>query len=426
MVLGATTVSAAIRAGRKIMRGVVTAICVSVTLATLALAGAATMSDAQCGPFGDPPAQVRHGLIANLVSNTNPVCFGGKLLGPWADSGGSDRYACLYEPKSAGAENPLPLVVFLHGSLATADTILLTGLTGRVDDADLGGARRGFIMIAPEGREATHHYPGLDKSGLGWDNWYRQLEPSGDAVVSGTTCRENDDAAAIDHFVEDEASTGKVDRKRIYLMGWSNGAAMAILYGLNRPQVAAAAVYSAPDPFGAFDDPCAQTPVAHPPAGVAEVEVFNPGLPILHVRNSCDIEGICPNGDTMVRQLHALGGDLEDVILDSSQNQVARCEDACGTNPMAGGRIGVAGEFRGLKNHVAWPKRWNDRMFDFLKRHSGATGNSLGMAGYKDRAAFLALFPPSAGRTVSRKRSEAPSERGVASTGLIGLLSSAT
>jgi len=208
------------------------------------LGGVASGEQSQCGPFGNPPAEVQHGFFATFVSDHNPVCFGGQILGPWKDSSGSERYACLYEPKSAGADNPLPLVVFLHGSIASADSVLATGLRGRTETADLGNAKPGFILLAPEGRETTHYYPGTDAKGLGWDNWYRQLSAAGDVAISGATWKENPDAAAIDHFVDEEVGTGKVDRKRIYVMGWSNGAAMAILYALERPQIAAAAVYS--------------------------------------------------------------------------------------------------------------------------------------------------------------------------------------
>ena len=74
--------------------------------------------------------------------------------------------------------------------------------------------------------------------------------------IGAALYRENVDAAAIDHFIAEEVTTDIADPNRIYVTGWSNGAAMALLYALNRPRVAAVAVYSAPDPFGAFDDPC--------------------------------------------------------------------------------------------------------------------------------------------------------------------------
>jgi predicted esterase len=340
----------------------------AIVLGATPAATAASDADSRCGPFGDPPAQQRRGFFANFVSAHNPICIGGATLGPWTDSGGADRYACLYEPATARAESPLPLVVFLHGSLATADSILVTSLKGLIGQSDLEGTRPGFILLAPEGRNTTHYYPGFDSTGLGWDTWYRQFSP-GDVTIAGVTYAENVDAAAIDHFVDEEVSSGKVDRRRIYLTGWSNGAAMALLYALNRPWVAAAAVYSAPSPFGAFDDPCPQVPRGGSAAGNTEVEIANPRLPIMHVRNSCDIGGICPNGNALAVQIRALGGDFVDVILDSSGNPAGGCEDSCGTNPMGGGSIGWWNELKGAAHHASWPKRSNDAMLDFLKRH---------------------------------------------------------
>ena len=341
---------------------------------TIARADTVAVAESQCGPFGDAPAEVKSGFFATLVSSHNPICISGKVMGPWQDAGGSARYACVYEPGFARPQKQLPLVVFLHGSIATADSILVTGLTGRVEQTDLGDGP-GFILIAPEGRDTLHQYPGFDGSGLGWDNWYRQLSPAGPVTVAGVSYDQNFDAAAIDHFIADEVETGKVDRKRIYVMGWSNGAAMAILYALNRPQIAAAAVYSAPDPFGAFSDPCPQTPVANPASGGSELQLYNPHVPILHVRNSCDIGGICPNGDLMAQQIGAFGGELQDVILDSSGDQVAHCEESCGNDPQGAGPIGLWDELAGAGHHVVWPKPWNDTMLNFLKHSPLGAGS---------------------------------------------------
>src|SRR3546814_17049554 len=87
-------------------------------------------------------------------------------------------------------------------------------------------------------------------------------------------------------------------------MGWSNGSAMATLYGLNRPQIAAAAIYSAPDAFGAFNDPCVQQPMVGQPKDDPELQLLNPQLPIYHMHNDCDIGGVCPT------RLHPIGSAL--------------------------------------------------------------------------------------------------------------------
>lgn len=328
-----------------------------------------TLAADRCTPFGDPPALVNHGFVAGSIAAYNPVCFGGRVLGPWKDSDGDDRYACIYEPAQHSRDNPLPLLVFVHGSLATADSVKFTGLSGAIDSADLGGKKRGYILLAPEGRYTTHYYPGADSNAMGWDNWYRQLSASGDMNAAGFTYKENVDAAAIDHFIQDEIATGEVDTTRLYLTGWSNGAAMAMLYALDRQSIAAAAVYSAPDPFGAFNDPCPQTPVSRTPASNAEVQVFNPRIPIMHVRNSCDIGGICPNGNTFAAQMRAISVSLDDVILNTDGKPLGVCDNTCGTNPMADGQMGARATWCGIAHHLRWPSSFNPQMFEFLKNH---------------------------------------------------------
>src|SRR5262249_40375789 len=159
----------------------------------------------------------------------------------------------------------------------------------------------------------------------GWDNWYRNLDPS-DAA-------ENVDAWAIDSFVAQQVASGRVDTDRIYVTGWSNGAAMGYLYGLSRPNIPAIAVYSAPDPWPAFNAPCPQVPVASGSSTVNRYRVSNLGAPTMHVHNDCDIVGLCPNGERLTRLLLSLGIGVQDAIIDSATLPTNGCVDACGTDP---------------------------------------------------------------------------------------------
>lgn len=325
-----------------------------------------------CGPFGDPSAAV--------ISEVRPSCSPGKLVGPWKDYDGIDRYACLYQPKAShtsskllGPVTKLPMIVYLHPSLFSAGWITLTNLLNYQDSVSLTGdpKQTGYIVLAPEGRKTTHYYPFPDNKGIGWDNWYRQLNPAGEVTVGNSKFRPNVDALAIDHFIAEQVAAGSVDTARIYISGWSNGAAMAILYALNRPAIASAAVYSAPNPFGALVDSCPQTPVAGHPADNHQIQIFNPHVPTMHIHNACDISGICPNGEQLTAQLRAAGVSVDGVLLDSYRHRVDACSNNCGTDPN-GGSLGLAniwGGTVGTINHARWPSDWTPAMLDFFRSH---------------------------------------------------------
>ena len=300
-----------------------------------------------------------------------PTCKEGSRLGPWNDRDGTAHYACLYAPPGVTTAKPLPMVVFLHPSLLPANAVeTWTNLLGSLDSADLSGdpQSRGFIMIAPQGRDTHHYYARPDTSGLGWDNWYRQFNPGGDVTTDERVYPENVDVAAIDHFIAEQVATGKVDRERIYLIGWSNGEAMAYLYGLNRSSIAAAAIYSAPDPYELALDLCPQSPVTHPPVNAKEIQITNAHLPTYQVHNNCDIAGICSNITFFVEQLHGLGLEAMNTIIDRAQNQVARCDEKCGTDK-DGDLLNLSAASQGTLNHLRWPDKWTAKMFDFLRDH---------------------------------------------------------
>jgi predicted esterase len=226
-------------------------------------------------------------------------------------------------------------------------------------------------VLAPEGRKTTRYYPFPDSKGIGWDNWYRQLDPAGDVKLGDTTWRENADAAAIDHFIAMQVASGAVDTNRIFISGWSNGAAMAYLYALNRPTIAAVAVYSAPNPFGAFDDPCVQHPVAGVPTSNKQIRIYNARIPTMHIHNSCDTAGICPSSERLTNELLTAGLSVEDVILDNYRNRVYACNSACGSNPKGAANLltNPIGSAVGAINHAQWPKSWTPAMLDFFRMH---------------------------------------------------------
>jgi dienelactone hydrolase len=340
-------------------------IFLAMTAFLLACSTAATDPPTACGPFGAPSAAV--------FSKVLPNCGKGQLRGPWQDADKIDRYACLYTPKSATTNSKLPMIVYLHPSLFSAGWITQTNILDFQDSVSLTDDPKnvGYIVLAPEGRKTTHYYPFPDNKGIGWDNWYRQLNPAGDVKIGNTTWRENADAATIDHLIATEVETGNVDTRRIYVTGWSNGAAMGILYAVNRQNIAASAVYSAPNPFGAFNDPCPQMPVAGRPASDKQIQIFNPAARTMHIHNACDVGGICPNGEQLATELNAAGVVVDDVILDNHHQRVHACTDSCGTDSSAPEKstASAAGSMIGLGNHMRWPKEWTSAMLDFFRQH---------------------------------------------------------
>jgi hypothetical protein len=333
-----------------------------IPLLLLLLAAAAPEAAAQsCTPFGDPPA--------TLIESAPPKCPGGTRLGPWPDPDGTPRWACLWAPR-APSSRPRPLLVYLHPSLSTADGARThTNLLSFIDRADLSGdpTLRGFVLLAPQGRNTTHHYPPPDAKGTGWDHWYRQFSPTGDVMVNGTTYRENVDAATIDHFIADEVATGGVDTRRIFLTGWSNGTSFAYEYALNRPGIAAIATYSGADPYQRMNDPCVQVPVAGEPANDGQVRVYSPLVPTYQVLNACEGAGTCPNVLRLEGRLRAFGAVAEDTKISARQKAVEQCVASCGTDPDGSTRL--LGVTVGLRNHIRWPDAWTDDLLRFLAQH---------------------------------------------------------
>jgi poly(3-hydroxybutyrate) depolymerase len=333
---------------------------VFISAAMLAALRSTAAAATACGPFGNPPQ--------TLIANEVPNCIGGTRLGPWNDSDGTPRYACLYEPASASTTNKLPMLVWLHPSLVTADSITSTNILLFQNNFSLSAGTTGFVVLTPEGRDTTHFYPAPDNEGPGWDNWYRQFSP-GTVKVGGVSYPENVDAATIDHFIGVVQATGTVLLNKTFVSGWSNGSAMSYIYALNRHNVNAISVYSAPDPFQAFNDPCPQTPVEDHPTTAAEIEVPNPKIKAYQVHNSCDIAGLCPNSEMIISQVATIGANPDDdVIINDLKLQVGSCDPLCGTDP-DGSSSNVPGVTVGSLNHIEWPLTWTEPMLSFLATH---------------------------------------------------------
>lgn len=303
------------------------------------------------GVHGAEPSR-RGPSLAGSLADLYPIELfcplrGGELL-TWHDPDGTPREACLHVPPQASPESPLPLLTYLGGSIFPGDPQTpYNALELVTASADLTGdpERRGFILLVVEGRDKTHYYPFPDDHAWGFDHWYRNFDRDDPAL--------NVDAATIDHFIAEVVSREIVDPRRLYLSGWSNGASMAILYGLNTPGIAATAVYSSPNPFQDILAPCAQPP-------------FGDNLrPIMTVHNDCDISGICMTGSEQFAEQMAEAMPLVEhvpVIIDLAQQEVSSCVAACAYdgNPL---QLLTLGTLR----HNVWPYLWNEKFFAFLR-----------------------------------------------------------
>ncbi len=333
-----------------------------------------TQTRAQCTPFGNAPRPRNDSL--NDLETGPTMCQGGSRLSDWKDNNGTTRRACLYDTDIATPTHKLPLLVFLQGSAVPSDFQLpITGLPGTLTSANLSNdpQRPGFILLQPIGRITDHFYPEPNNTQtVGWDVWYRQLVAvAGGREVNGIRYPLNADMETVDHYIDQMVATGRVDTDRIYVVGWSNGAALALLYGQNRPRVAAVTMYSGPDPYDSLSDTCGQKPVRGKPVNDTELQVFNPDVPVFHVQNNCDIYASCPNGLALRDKLLAGGtANIRHQIISGMPEQAATdtCMASCGSNPRGDG-FNPLGTTIGIANHLVWPAGWNQEMFSFLRSH---------------------------------------------------------
>lgn len=311
----------------------------------LSLSGPAMARGEVCIPdSGNPPRPVTKADLSSMHSSISGQCRsnGGEVL-TLVDPSGAPRLGCLHVPANTSATSKRPLLTFLGGATYPGypESVKSNMLAlSRSADLSADAARPGFILLAIEGRDTEHYYPAPTDKGLGWDNWYRNLNRNDPAI--------NVDVATIDGFIAAIEGRGIVDPKRKYMMGWSNGASMALLYGMNTTGIAATAVYSPSEPFSDIQDPCAQTPFA------------TNRRPLMTLHNSCDLFGFCQTGGAgFSAKVRAVlpGVELSSVIINGLQRQVPSCEARCAGSTNRQGALA----------HSRWPQQWNTAFLSFLR-----------------------------------------------------------
>ena len=130
---------------------------------------------------------------------------------------GRDRTYSVYRPPGLARNNPVPLVVVLHGGFGTGNQ---AEKSYRWDET---AQTRGFVVAYPDG--------------------YRRSWNAGGGCC-GPALRDNvDDIGFLTAMIRAVSKSDNIDPRRIYLAGISNGAAMSYRYACSGP-IAIAAIGS--------------------------------------------------------------------------------------------------------------------------------------------------------------------------------------
>jgi polyhydroxybutyrate depolymerase len=158
---------------------------------------------------------------------------------------GLSRSAVLYVPASA-EDGPSPLVVVLHGRFGSG------GIVERELGFDSLAAEYGFLVVYPNG---WHR---------GWNDGRTDAKSP---RIQGLDAHV-DDVAFLDVLIARIEARYRIDRRRIFLAGHSNGALMANRYAAERPETIAA-VASVAGTLG-----LAILPSLHPSDPVSSLDVY--------------------------------------------------------------------------------------------------------------------------------------------------------
>lgn len=200
---------------------------------------------------GSPPVGDRvRGLLSRLgtpatAPAAHPAAPGARFTRHTHTGRHGGRDYLLYVPSTVADGVPAPLVVMLHGGTQTAaDFAAATGVNDLAE-------RHGFRVAYPEQSRAAN--------AMGYWNWFQPADQG----------RDGGEPALIAGIVREIPDVG-----RVFVAGFSAGAAMAAVLAATHPDVfVAAGVHSGvpyraasdvPSAFGAMRDPRAGAPVPEP------------------------------------------------------------------------------------------------------------------------------------------------------------------
>ncbi len=127
-----------------------------------------------------------------------------------------------YAPKNPPIAKEMPLVILLHGAGGSGGGYLSRTGWGR------RGSERGYITVAPSGLTIDP-----EKSADFQSN--PRVWNSGSALTAQSKRSKVDDWEFFERLLEDVAKQWTIDQKRIYIVGHSNGGAMAFALARHWP-----------------------------------------------------------------------------------------------------------------------------------------------------------------------------------------------
>lgn len=183
-------------------------------------------SVAAVAAVGSALALVGGGLGSRaLASGTRPSTTDPGSLTEYTYSSplGSRSY-WLYTPRGTWT-GPLPMVVFLHGCIETAQQ------AATATHFDTLADQYGFVVVYPQQNVTPDSSaPASDGNGIGCWNWFLPQDQQAGS----------DEPAIITGLAQEAAKRVGADTNRIYVEGISAGADMAVILGATYPQVYAA------------------------------------------------------------------------------------------------------------------------------------------------------------------------------------------
>jgi hypothetical protein len=286
----------------------------------------------------------------------------------WIDDDGVDRYWCETRPMGTSTTSPRPLVIWIPGSGGGAGNVYdKTSLRNKQQTVDLSEnpERPGFILVSIQPRNL--HWPTVEsQDGSRSETYYR--DPNSPST--------NSDIALIDHIIDTLVAEGVVERERIYMMGWSNGARFSALYSISRHEqstpggnrIAAVANYSGGNPYTSFDYTMPECALSNLPRS---------SIPYFMISRRCDIVACDARTD-----LKTVPGNIVEPWINSLRNEIGAdvtwlIIDTLGNPSPSCASADYCTESDALFGHLQWPDGLDDNggidhepaMLQFLSNH---------------------------------------------------------